>query len=276
MGFVDDQKRASLGRQRTEAIKKAGVGQHHAGVGHHRLCQDRGHVALGDGCGDGGEVVEFAGDGGLRQVGDLPQQAGAVHRAALVEGHEDIIHRAVIAAVEHEHLGPPCHRPRNPQRKAVGVGRRRGDLPTEVAEGFGQEPPGLECRLGGQHVGQALPRLPADRFRDRRGGMAEHRPGIAQAEIVDPIAVDVGYGRPLRLGHQRQMRHRPIGHPVHRHAIEKDPGPPRHCGGRGRAAGCKAGGFAGGEGGEAVGAQASDRIRGHRGLPEFRPLSRGI
>ena len=56
------------------------------------------------------------------------------------------------------------------------------------------------------------------------GGVAEHRPGIAEAEIVDAETVDVD--DPCAFGpvDQRQMRHRPIGHPMHRNPAQPGPG----------------------------------------------------
>ena len=51
--------------------------------------------------------------------------------------------------------------------------------------------------------------------------MPEHRPGIAEAEIVQPVAVHIGQGGAARLGHQHREGLRPIPHPQHRHAVKE-------------------------------------------------------
>ena len=45
--------------QLAQAVVEAGLGQDHAGVGHHRFGQDRGDVALGQRGLDRGQVVEL-------------------------------------------------------------------------------------------------------------------------------------------------------------------------------------------------------------------------
>ena len=62
----------------------------------------------------------------------------------------------------------------------------------------------------------------ADGFGDGFGRMAEHRPRIAQTKIVDLVTVDVSDQRAMGFGHQGQMRHGPVFHPMHRHAVKID------------------------------------------------------
>jgi hypothetical protein len=191
MRLVDDEKRAVFQRKLAKAVVELGLGQDHAGVGHHRFGQDRADVALGEGGFDAGQVIEFAGDGGLRQVVHLAEEAGGIDGFPVLQGDEGVIHSAVVAAVEHEDLGPAGDGAGDAECKAVGVGRGGGDLPAEGAEAVGQKASGLQSGFGGQHVGQAAAGLLADGFRDGRGRMAEHRPGVAKAEVVEPVAVDI-------------------------------------------------------------------------------------
>jgi hypothetical protein len=51
--------------------------------------------------------------------------------------------------------------------------------------------------------------------------MAEHRAGVAKAEIVELVAVDVGDGGAFGAVDQDRERRRPVAHPVHRHAAEE-------------------------------------------------------
>ena len=83
-----------------------------------------------------------------------------------------------------------------------------------------QQPADGQRVLAGQHVGQAAPGLAADGAGDRRRRMAEHRAGIAEAEIVERVAVDVGDRGALGAVDEDRERRRPVVHPVHRHAAE--------------------------------------------------------
>ena len=61
--------------------------------------------------------------------------------------------------------------------------------------------------------------LTRDGRRNGLGGMAEHRAGVAETEVGVLVAVDVAQRRvPGRLDDEREG-HRPVAHPMHRHAV---------------------------------------------------------
>ena len=126
----------------------------------------------------------------------------------------------MVAAVEDEDLRPAGDGARDPQREAVGVGRGRGDLPEGQAEHPGKQVADGERILVGQHVGQAALGLTADRPGDGQRRMAEHGTGVAQAEVVEPVVVDIGDRGALRPLHDHRKGHGPVAHPVHGHAAE--------------------------------------------------------
>ena len=260
MGFINDQHRAILAGKLAQRLVKARIGQDHAGIGHHRLGQDRSNLAGFQGGLDGGDVVEFHRRGDQRQVGHLAQQAGAVHRFPVLKRDKDIVHRAMIAAVEHQNLGATGDGTGHAQRKAVRIGGGGGNLPAERAETLGQQTARLQRVFGGQHVGQAAFRLFADGYGNGQRRMAEHASGIAQTEIVDAIAVDIGQSRARCLGHQHRMRHRPVFHPVQRHAIQPGRGPFGQGGARPGAAAGIAPGLSRGQGFQPVAADTCDQI----------------
>ena len=185
----------------------------------HRFGDDARNVAVREGRPQRLEVVELDDSRQLRQVGDLAQQAGAVDDAAVDQPHEGFVHGAVVAAVEDEDLRPAGHGPRDAQGEAIGVGGRRGDLPVRQAEALGQQAADFDRILGRQHVGQALAGLARHGLGHGRRRMAEHRTGVAEAEIGIFVAVDVAQRRASCRGDDEGERHRPVAHPVHRHAV---------------------------------------------------------
>ena len=271
VGFVDDEQRAIAARQGAQPVVEPGIGQDHARVGHDGFGQDGGNLAGGEGRLNSGEVVEFHASGQLAKVGDLTHQALPIGGLAVGEFHHRIVNRAVVAAVEHKDLGPPGDGAGDADGKAVGIGCRGGDLPAEGAEGVLQEAASLKRVFGRQHIGQAARRLMAHGARHRLGRMAEHRAGVAKAEIVDLIAVDIGDPRAFGACHKGQVRHRPVFHPVQGHAREIG----RRALVQGRlglgARGGIALGLAGGEAGQAVGVDACDPGHGRLSCGERVP-----
>ena len=133
-------------------------------------------------------------------------------RIGLVDG-------AVVAVVDHEHLGTTGRLPRVPQHVPVGVGRRQRELPARQAEPF-REQPGGDGRVGGrEHEGGALCEPPRDRVDRRRRGVPDHRAGVAEAEIH--VVEAVGAGEVGARGGVDEDRPgtRPLRHPEHRHAV---------------------------------------------------------
>src|SRR5690606_37196491 len=125
------------------------------------------------------------------------------------------------AAVEDKNLIASGHGARDPQRKPVGVGGGCGYLPERKAETRSQQVAEHQRIFGGEHVGKAASRLSADGARPWWWRVAEHRAGIAEAEVVERVAIDVGGSGASRLGdHDRKWRG-PVCHPVHRHSVEE-------------------------------------------------------
>ena len=165
------------------------------------------------------QVVELDDARELREVGHLPEQPRTHYGAAVDEPHEGLVHRAVVAAVEHQDLRASGDGACHAQRKAVGVGGGCGDLPVRQAEALGEQASDRDRVLGGQHVGEAAGRLPRDGLGHGGRRVAEHRAGVAQAEIRVLVAVDVAQQRAACFFHDERERHRPVAHPVHRHAV---------------------------------------------------------
>ena len=200
---------------------KARIGQHHAGIGQHGLGDDAGDIPVLQRCLERWQVVEFDDLGGRRQVAEFPGQPWPVGRPAGHDAHHRLVDRAMVAAVEHQDLLASGDGAGDAQREAVGVGGGRGDLPEGQAETLLEQRADGQRILARQHVGQAAPGLAPDGAGDRRWRMTEHRAGIAEAEIVQPVAVDVGDGRAPGVVDQDREGRRPVGHPVHGHAAEE-------------------------------------------------------
>ena len=218
--LVDQQQAAEAAGQLAQAGMEAGFGQHHAAVGQHRLGDDAGDVAMAEFAFQAIEIVEFDDPRRLRIVAELAGQAGTVDRPAIAQPHEGFLDGAMVAAVEDQDLRPAGDGAGDAQRKAVGIACRGGDLPERQAEHRLQLPADGHRVLVRQHVCQAALGLAADGAGDRLRRMAEHRTGVAEAEIVERVAVDVGKRRVPGAIDQDRERHRPVEHPVHRHAAE--------------------------------------------------------
>ncbi len=155
MGFINDQQRVVAFSQTFQAVMKSRLRQHHAGIGHHRFGQDGSHITALERCFHTCKIVELAGDCKLGEVSHLTQEARSRNRLAILQGHHRVIDCTVIAAVKNDDLAAPGHSPRHPQRIAVGIARRRRDLPFEITEplaqqraGFQRRPWSAACRSG--------------------------------------------------------------------------------------------------------------------------------
>ncbi len=65
--------RGGLAHQR----QKAGAGQHHTAIGHHRFCQHTGDIAPVKGGLQRATIIKFNGDGVLAHIPDLANQAAS-------------------------------------------------------------------------------------------------------------------------------------------------------------------------------------------------------
>ena len=151
-----------------------------------------------------------------------PTVAADRHDRSVGAEHGDrLVHRAVIAVVVDDDLGPAADVPGEPERPAVRVGRRQRELPRSDTEPAGQllaDPGGVVRR---EHVGDAAAQLAFDGG-DRRGRtVACHRPGVAEAQVDVVVAVDAGDVRAVGGLDIRWERPGPLDHPGHRHAIEE-------------------------------------------------------
>ena len=216
--LVDEEQRSRRAGQAAQAVVVAGIGEHHAGVGQHRFGDDAGDVAVGERGFERREVVELDDLRALGQVAELAGEAGPVGGAAADDAHHRLVDRAVVAAVEDEDLRPAGDGAGDAQREAVGVGRRRGYLPEGQAEGLLEQPSDGDGVLAGQHVGQTAAGLAADGAGHRRRRMAEHRAGVAEAEVGERVTVDVGDRCAARFLDEDREGRRPVVHPVHGNA----------------------------------------------------------
>ena len=214
--FVPNQQRAMARASFAQRFQIARLGQDHADIGHRRFGQHAGHIAFGQRRFERSQIVEFDHHGVLAQIVNLPDQATPQFRHAITQIDKHIIDRAVIAAVEHQHLVAPGDPPAPADHRTVGLAGARRDLPERQFEACRQFIRHHHRIFGGQHESQPARGLPRDCRGDRGGRMAEHRSGVAQAEIVIAVAVCIPQLCPLRtVGKQRAGR-APIEHPVER------------------------------------------------------------
>ena len=172
-----------------------------------------------------GDVVERHGVGGDAHVVIHADEPGARARAALVVhvrkgAHQRLFDGAVITAVEHQHALPPGDRARPAQCRAIRVGGGLRHLPERQAKHLREFFADARHALRRQHRGDAHRAGLGQRARDGGRRMAEHRAGVAEAEIDVGVAVDVFDFDAARLAHEQRMRRAPVAHPVHGHAVE--------------------------------------------------------
>jgi hypothetical protein len=204
----------------------AGLRQDDPDVGHRRLGEDAGHVALGERGIQRVDVVPLDRPCGLGKVDRRAHVVGARAGLAVDGDRERLVDRAVVAPGVDQDLGPAGHRPREADREPVGVGGGQRELPVGEAETPPELLPHPGRVLRGEHQRHATGGLGGDRLRGCRRGVAGHRPGVAKAEVDVGVAVDVGEPRARCLGDEDGKSARPLGHPRHRHAGQKRLAPP--------------------------------------------------
>ena len=145
----------------------------------------------------------------------------AIDLAGGVEDRQRLVDRPVVAPVHHADLRAAGEVAGEAQHEAVGVGRRHRHLPAREPEPPG-ELAGDPRRVGGrEHRRDAPLGLAGDRVGHLGERVAGHRAGVAEAEVDELVAVDIGAPRPVGLGDEQREGARPAGHPRHRHAGEQ-------------------------------------------------------
>ncbi len=223
MGLVDDQVGAVGAAELAQLVVIARSGQHHAAVRHDRFGQHAGAILVGQFPLQGVDVVEFDnaaqglfGDPRIHVVGRAQFELSL--RSDVGQG---LIEAAVVALVHGEDFGPTGQRPANADDIAVGLGGRHGHLPERQTEAAAQLLADVQGLGGGHHGGDALPNLLRDHFRGGLRGVAEHGPGVAEAEIDVFVAVDVDHTVAVSLTYKDRMGGSPIPHPGHGDAVQQ-------------------------------------------------------
>ena len=202
---------------------KPGLRVDDADVGHDRLGQNAGDVALGERRPESRNVIELDDAGRGRRVDGRTEIATAGAGDAVFQGDEGLVHRAVVAPVEDQDAGAAGDVARQPDREAVRVGRRQRRLPegeSEAARKLLAHPDGV---LGREHERDAPARLRGEGFDDGVRSVPRHRPGVTEAQVQVAVAVDVREMRSRRFPHEDREAPGPPDHPVHRHAAEQAP-----------------------------------------------------
>ena len=153
VGLVDDQQRAVLAGQLAHRLVVALVGQHDADVGQGRLDEHAGDVAVGQLALERLDVVDLDDAGRLGRVHRRPDVAHAgQHRPPVLgELDEGLVDAAVVAPVLDQDLRAAGDLAAEPDRPAVGVGRRQRELPQRQAEAAAELLPHPARVLVGQH-----------------------------------------------------------------------------------------------------------------------------
>ena len=224
VGLVDHEQRACAIAQLAQRLVVAGVGQHDADVGERRLGEHTRNVAGRERGLEGGEVVELH---------DLRSERGVDGRADRAVAHDDgagrvergerLVDRAVVAPVEHEHLGAPGDLAGEAEHEAVGVGGGHRHLPIWQAEAPGElatDPGGVVVR---QHRRDTSAGLGGERVGHLRQPMPGHRAGVAEAEVDVVMPVDIGEAGPVGFGEEEGERAWPTRHPGHRDTADEMP-----------------------------------------------------
>ena len=211
-----------LAGELAHAVVVAGFGQDDADVRQRRFHQEGRDVAVGERGVERVEVVERHDPSGQRRIdlrSDRTRAGDDVSRR--VEHGERLVHGAVVAPVHHADLRATGEVAGEAQHEAVGVGRRHRHLPVRESEPPG-ELAGDPRRVGGrQHGGDAALGLAGDRLGHLGECVPGHRAGVAEAEVDELVAVDVGEPGPVGLGDEQREVARPAGHPRHRNAGEQ-------------------------------------------------------
>ena len=158
---------------------------------------------------EGVEVVERHHRGGGGDVDLRSQRArprdDPVARATVLEHAERLVDRAVVAPVHHRDPRPAGEVAGEAEHEAVGVGGRHRHLPPGQAEAAAElagDPGGVRR---GQHRGDPALGALAHRLGHRRQAVAGHRAGVAEAQVDEVDAVDVGEAAARgRLDEQRE------------------------------------------------------------------------
>ena len=118
--------------------------------------------------------------------------------AVAVERRERLVDGAVVAVVEDEDLRPLGDLAREPDREAVRIRRREGELPAAQPEAARQLLGRRDRVLAREHRRDAPRSLLGDRCDGRRRRVPRHRARVAEAEVdvLVPVHVDdPGAGR---------------------------------------------------------------------------------
>ena len=170
----------------------------------------------------------------------LPRPVARSGRPA--QRRERLVDRAVVAPVVHDDLAAAGQVPGVADRVPVGVRGRQRELPVGQPEPLGQPRRHRDRVLGRQHRRDPAARAAGHGLDGRRGGVAHHRAGVAEAEVDVVDAVDAGEVRAGgALDEDREVAG-PLDHPAHRDAarhvrrglLGEGPGP-RPGGGEGGA-----------------------------------------
>ena len=222
VGLVDDQQRAGSFGDLAHGREVARLGQDDPDVREGRFDEDGRDLLVGQRPLEIGDVVEVDDAGGERRIDGRPDRAPARdHPAVRGTRCERLVDRAVIAVIVDDDLRPVRQVAGKPDREAVRVRRGDGELPEWEAEPTGELLAGRDRVVRREHVGDAALELALDGGDRRRGPVAGHRPGVAEAEVDVVVAVDAADVRPAGLVDERRPGAGPSDHPVHRDAVDQ-------------------------------------------------------
>ncbi len=218
--LVDDEERAVLRAEPANVLHEARLRQDDPDVRERGLHQEAGDVAVLEHGLHGPELVELRHPRGLGGIERRPHEALAgAGEALLVEHHERLVDRAVVAPVEDSDPRTAGHVPAHPDHPAVRVGGSERELPVGHAEApgeLGADPGGI---LGREHRGDALDA--GERPHRRPGRVARHGAGVPEAEVGVLDAVHVHERGPVRPVEVEREAAGPHRHPGHRDAREE-------------------------------------------------------
>lgn len=135
----------------------------------------------------------------------------------------------MVAAIEHQHLGPSRDGPRESDGETVGIGCRHRDLPAlqpEVALEGGLD---MDGTFGRHHHRKPARGSLSQGICEPNGVVSKERCRVAETEIEVVVTVHIGDVTTLGILREQGKGRRPFGHPVHRHPVEQRcPGPLKH------------------------------------------------